>query len=868
MLDTSLHGEVTKTCHGGNGLFLSSLAATSVLTITSHHIDDSSTNSATFFQSQVIARFIPAPAHLQLKNRRSGTCVNVQDLFGNMPVRVKQRPLDAEAHQTQGREWKLLCNRVTGLLLAWPKDVSLKMEGERKDQVLKLVPPAGPPANVQQSGTEHRGTQRFDNNRIKRIKRILSQGLPLESTTEESWVKTSVRAAGIVVRGIFSLQPAPTKEMQFMAMGIQSVTVSHPLQILLDEVNYLFSMSRFSSEEKQISWRKQDGSHGSGGRLVKGVDKWPVFFIAIELERNLQLTKDENVESSRGKPSLVDLKDVINAMIRSFLKEHHFQPRKPPRRRNSPALSLQSPNQRLQAGNSAATADTSERRKYTRGITQISDFRRTERLQQPQGDALSSLSPTRSPHFNPKPSEKMEGLSEENLEHEETRRGQHSPGTPSKNPMSGISTLADETLIWINPITKEKELINARTGLAIRSNVPKPSKPTTNNSNSRPSNVEDNLRLSKHFRASSAAQPSTGWAKSLVSNWQNPVFPRTERAIGQTVVQDLSMQTTTSKFLDIFSNINVAGGNHPSVVESQISKRSLKNASVIAQVDKKFILVLARVGEMDSPEDTQLLLLIDQHAADERVKVELLLTELCTSTANNSEAVHPAEIPKAHSNRSVRLNTPIDFTTRSGKETLLLSEEVSFFARWNVRYEIHHTDPPHSSRVSVHTLPALISERCRADPAQLQDLIRGEIWRRESRGQKPESKPHPLVAESGKYCSPSWPEKIQDCPQGLLNMINSRACRSAIMFNDKLDLESCHQLIQALATCQLPFQCAHGRPSMVPLVELGAPETDVFEDTMGLRAGDRSEKWDFLHAWTNWNRSSVDSNMSDSVDIA
>lgn len=42
----------------------------------------------------------------------------------------------------------------------------------------------------------------------------------------------------------------------------------------------------------------------------------------------------------------------------------------------------------------------------------------------------------------------------------------------------------------------------------------------------------------------------------------------------------------------------------------------------------------------------------------------------------------------------------------------------------------------------------------------------------------------------------------------------------AIKFNECLTLmESC-RLIEALSSCQLPFQCAHGRPSMMPLADI------------------------------------------------
>lgn len=41
------------------------------------------------------------------------------------------------------------------------------------------------------------------------------------------------------------------------------------------------------------------------------------------------------------------------------------------------------------------------------------------------------------------------------------------------------------------------------------------------------------------------------------------------------------------------------------------------------------------------------------------------------------------------------------------------------------------------------------------------------------------------------------------------------------MFGDSLSVEDCRALLDRLGKCAFPFQCAHGRPSMVPLLELG-----------------------------------------------
>ncbi|NXN32845.1 MLH3 protein, partial [Nycticryphes semicollaris] len=56
-------------------------------------------------------------------------------------------------------------------------------------------------------------------------------------------------------------------------------------------------------------------------------------------------------------------------------------------------------------------------------------------------------------------------------------------------------------------------------------------------------------------------------------------------------------------------------------------------------------------------------------------------------------------------------------------------------------------------------------------------------------------------------------------PLTFLKVLASQACHGAIKFNEPLTLEESCRLIEALSSCQLPFQCAHGRPSMMPLAD-------------------------------------------------
>ena len=57
-------------------------------------------------------------------------------------------------------------------------------------------------------------------------------------------------------------------------------------------------------------------------------------------------------------------------------------------------------------------------------------------------------------------------------------------------------------------------------------------------------------------------------------------------------------------------------------------------------------------------------------------------------------------------------------------------------------------------------------------------------------------------------------------PAFIKRTIASNACRYSIMFGDKLSSEHMENLLSSLSECNLPFICAHGRPSVIPLLSL------------------------------------------------
>ena len=200
-----------------------------------------------------------------------------------------------------------------------------------------------------------------------------------------------------------------------------------------------------------------------------------------------------------------------------------------------------------------------------------------------------------------------------------------------------------------------------------------------------------------------------------------------------------------------------------------VCKEDLSQAKVIGQVEKKFI--LAKIANPSG----DLLVLIDQHAADERIKVEKLMLQL---------------------EETLEMKPPLLYDAAE-MEKPRLRGWLPLFNSWGISFEVGQV-------LTVSKLPVLVAERCRADPKVLIDLIRREIW-----------KPQPAIGVG------DWISRLSCCPGGLVDLVNSRACRSAVMFGDELSNNECEYLVSCLGKCRLPFQCAHGRPSMVAIGKVG-----------------------------------------------
>ncbi|KAF9110695.1 DNA mismatch repair protein, partial [Mortierella sp. AM989] len=188
------------------------------------------------------------------------------------------------------------------------------------------------------------------------------------------------------------------------------------------------------------------------------------------------------------------------------------------------------------------------------------------------------------------------------------------------------------------------------------------------------------------------------WAQDALRKWVNPVFPtapshiptlnswNNDIATQGDSNQGQSFEKSRSRF---FGTARQEGNFN--VKNIRLSKLSLQRAKVIAQLDRKFILCI-----MDSASasvqgngsiNTTVLAVVDQHAADERVRVERLMKRMCTCSyvsETPKEISHDGSLQlPSHSLDAMDLVPPIPITL-SKREWNLAKLYRDWLRRWGI----------------------------------------------------------------------------------------------------------------------------------------------------------------------------------------
>lgn len=193
-----------------------------------------------------------------------------------------------------------------------------------------------------------------------------------------------------------------------------------------------------------------------------------------------------------------------------------------------------------------------------------------------------------------------------------------------------------------------------------------------------------------------------------------------------------------------------------------IHKKDFKNMKVIGQFNKGFIIVYK--------EDTGDLLIVDQHASDEKFNFENLL-------ANTTFKDQPLVVPQ-------RVEV-------SSMEKLIILANLNTFEKNGFRFKTinEKNDGDDSIHEELYLTSLPYSKNTIFTTNDMNELIQ-------------------LVQERGVSIS-SIPR-----PSKVRSMFAMRACRSSIMIGQALNRTKMETIVQNLSVLDKPWNCPHGRPTM------------------------------------------------------
>ncbi|KAJ4966151.1 hypothetical protein NE237_018000 [Protea cynaroides] len=233
--------------------------------------------------------------------------------------------------------------------------------------------------------------------------------------------------------------------------------------------------------------------------------------------------------------------------------------------------------------------------------------------------------------------------------------------------------------------------------------------------------------------------------------------------------------------LDVSSGIlQLASG---SLVPESIERDCLEDAKILLQLDKKFIPIMAGGT----------LTLIDQHAADERIRLEELRRKVLSGeekTVAYLDSEQELVLPEI--GYQLLHNYAEQIKNWGWICNIHTNVSRSFMKNMNLLNR-------QSSTITLIAVPCILGVNL-TDKDLLEFLEQ--------------------LAET---------DGSSTMPPSILRVLNFKACRGAIMFGDSLLPSECSLIVEELKQTSLCFQCAHGRPTTVPLVNLEALHKQIAE---------------------------------------
>lgn len=325
---------------------------------------------------------------------------------------------------------------------------------------------------------------------------------------------------------------------------------------------------------------------------------------------------------------------------------------------------------------------------------------------------------------------------------------------------------------------KLKEVVNDTSVVCVGNVDPKSWKITVNKSQQ--GNTLDSLRSVGHKHNNKIQITSDKIVSSITNRpetvdifWENPVIGLGNKT---GIPSLLSKENKTLKIFDkVYSSCT-------------FTRDMLKTVRVIGPVDNKFIACTIMSEKFQS----WMLVLIDQHAAHERIRLEKLLKQV---------GYYTKEKKKISGNSTVLL-PPATISLNENDLGLLIHYKKEFS---NVG--LHFSSVKKSSNnVFVSSVPAIF-----VSGSELKLKAKGTVLNTDFLKE--------FILEQISYMK-STGCSCNTSSRSIFKALASYACHGAIKFGDRISLATCKSIMIDLAVCDLPFQCAHGRPTIAPIFQL------------------------------------------------
>ena len=196
-----------------------------------------------------------------------------------------------------------------------------------------------------------------------------------------------------------------------------------------------------------------------------------------------------------------------------------------------------------------------------------------------------------------------------------------------------------------------------------------------------------------------------------------------------------------------------------SLAKTTIPTTSLCTSQVLAQVDQKYI-----ACNLESTLGPRTVVLIDQHAADERVSVELIYRELCDGFVKDTlQITELAEQPQV-------------ILSREEAKSLALPENLAILQRWGIHLVLPEIKGDYV-QVSVKAVPSAFVLRLRRKEAvEMTRLIKMYLpTLGSSMGQLR------ALIEEGADAGIEWGRVLRWMPKEMIELAKSKACRGTTL---------------------------------------------------------------------------------------